>query len=47
MTLDEFLQHTAKQKPLCGAEIGSFMDQMNNEARKITCELNQTYHTPD
>ena len=47
MTLDEFLQHTAKQKPLCGAEIGSFMDEMNNEARKITCELNQTYHTPD
>lgn len=47
MTLDEFLQHTAKQKPLCGAEIGSFMDEMNNEARKITCELNQMYHTPD
>ena len=47
MTLDEFLQHTAKQKPLCGTEIGSFMDEMNNEARKITCELNQTYHTPD
>ena len=23
------------------------MDEMNNEARKITCELNQTYHTPD
>lgn len=47
MTLDEFLQHTAKQKPLCGVEIGGFMDEMNNEARKITCELNQMYHTPD
>ncbi len=47
MTLDEFLQHAAERKPLCGPEIGAFMNEMSNEARQITCQLNGSYHTPD
>ncbi|HIY49032.1 MAG TPA: sugar O-acetyltransferase [Candidatus Barnesiella excrementavium] len=47
MTLQEFLQHTADRKPLCGPEIGWFMNEMSDEARRITCQMNNAYHTPD
>lgn len=47
MTLDDFLQHAAARKPLCGPEIGRFMDEMSDEARRITCQLNNVYHTQD
>lgn len=47
MTLQEFLQHTAERKPLRGAEIGQFMNEMSDEARRITCQMNNAYHTPD
>ncbi len=47
MTLQEFLQHTADRKPLCGPEIGRFMNEMSDEARRITCQMNNAYHTPD
>lgn len=47
MTLQEFLQHTAECKPLRGAEIGQFMNEMSDEARRITCQMNNAYHTPD
>lgn len=47
MTLQEFLQHTAEGKPLRGAEIGQFMNEMSDEARRITCQMNNAYHTPD
>lgn len=47
MTLQEFLQHTADRKPLRGPEIGRFMNEMSDEARRITCQMNNAYHTPD
>ena len=47
MTLEEFLKHTAERKPLCGPEIGQFMNEMSDEARRITCQMNGSYHTPD
>lgn len=47
MALQEFLQHTAERKPLRGAEIGQFMNEMSDEARRITCQMNNAYHTPD
>lgn len=47
MTLDEFLQVVKTRKPLDTAEIHRFMDEMSNEARRITFELNATYRTPD
>lgn len=47
MTLKEFLQHTADRKPLCGAEIGQLMNEMSDEARRITCQMNNAYHTQD
>ncbi len=47
MTLQEFLQHVAMQKPLCGADIHRFMDEMSGEARRITFELNGSYREPE
>lgn len=47
MTLEEFLKHTAERKPLCGPEIGQFMNEMSDEARRITCQMNGSYHPPD
>lgn len=47
MNLEEFLKHTAARKPLCGPEIGQFMNEMSDEARRITCQLNGSYHTAD
>lgn len=47
MTLDQFLRHAAARKPLAGPEIGRFMDEMSDRARRITCALNAAYHTPD
>lgn len=47
MTLEEFLKHTAERKPLCGPEIGQLMNEMSDEARRITCQMNGSYHTPD
>ena len=47
MTLNEFLQHVEAGKPLCGEEIARFMDEMSDEARRVTFELNSAYHTPD
>ena len=45
MTLDEFLVHVNEKKPLIGgSEIHEFMVKMSQEARKITTELNTSYH---
>lgn len=44
MTLDEFLKHVAERRPLDTPEIYAFMDEMNDEARRITFELNGAYH---
>lgn len=47
MTLKEYLKHVAERKPLNTEEIYQFMNQMSDEARRITFELNGAYHTPD
>lgn len=47
MTLETFLSHVADRKPLNTEEIYLFMNRMNDEARRITCELNNSYHTQD
>ena len=47
ITLAEFLEHARQRMPLDTPDIHRFMDEMNCEARRITCELNGAYHTPD
>ena len=47
MELKAFLEHVKERRPLDTAEIYSFMDDMSDEARRITFELNGAYHTPD
>lgn len=47
MTLTEFLEFVKAQKPLDTPEIHQLMDDMSNEARRITFQLNAAYHTPD
>lgn len=47
MTLDDFLKHVETQAPLDNTEIYRFMDEMSDEARRITCELNGTYHSQE
>ena len=37
----------SRTQPLRGAEIGQFMNEMSDEARRITCQMNNAYHTPD
>lgn len=45
MTLEAFLEHVAARQPLDTPEIGAFMDAMSDRARRITCEMNGTYHS--
>ncbi len=47
MTLDEFLKHVEQRLPLNTEEIQLFMNEMNDEARRITCEMNNVYHTQE
>lgn len=47
MTLQAFLEHVKARKPLNTVEIGLFMNEMSDEARRITFELNGSYHTQD
>lgn len=47
MTLETFLKHVKQQNPLDTADIYSFMDEMSAEARRITFELNNSYHTQE
>ena len=47
MTLNDFLAYAATGKPLNTPEICSFMDEMSNEARRITFRLNAEFHTPE
>lgn len=46
MNLEEFLEHVGARRPLNTPEIHVFLNEMSNEARKITFELNNAYHTP-
>lgn len=43
MTLETFLAHVAACRPLGANEI-HFMNRMSDEARRITCRLNSSYH---
>ena len=45
MTLDEFLKHADARLPLDTPDIYRFMDEMSDEARHITCEINNAYHS--
>ena len=47
MTLDQFLNFVKTRQPLESDEIRHLMDKMSDEARRITFELNGTYHTQD
>ncbi len=47
ITLDYFLEHVAARRLLAGEEIYEFMNEMSDEARRITCELNNTYHSQE
>ena len=47
MTLNDFLAYAATGKPLNTPEICSFMDEMSNEARRVTFRLNAEFHTQE
>lgn len=47
MELSDFLAYTKTGRALNTAEIHQFMNDMSNEARRITFELNNAYHTPE
>lgn len=44
MTLDDFLNHIKAGGALNTPEIYRLMDEMSEEARRITCEINNAYH---
>ena len=47
MTIESFKAYVKARKALNTEEIHHFMDDMSNEARRITFRLNTTYHVPD
>ena len=47
MTLNEFLKYVETGKPLKGDEVRQFMNEMSDEARRMTFELNGSYHDPE
>lgn len=47
MTLDDFLNHIEAGGALDTPEIYRLMDEMSDEARRITCEMNNTYHSQE
>lgn len=47
MTIEDFKIYVKTGKPLDTEEIHSLMDEMSNEARRVTFRLNTAYHTPD
>lgn len=47
MTIEDFKIYAKAGKPLDTEEIHCFMDEMSNEARRITFRLNTVYHRPD
>lgn len=47
MTLDDFLEYVKTRKALYTEDIHRFMDEMSNEARRITFKLNASFHAPD
>lgn len=47
MNLEEFLAFVALRRPLDTPEIHEFMHKMSDEARRISFELNASYHTQE
>ena len=47
MTIEDFKTYVKTRKPLDTEEIHRFMDEMSDEARRITFRLNTAYRTPD
>ncbi len=47
MTLETFLEHVKQWKPLDTVDICGFIDKMSDEARRITFDLNGSYHTQE
>lgn len=47
MILEEFLNYVKTGQALSSEDIHRFMDDMSNEARRITFQLNTAYHNPD
>lgn len=46
MTIADFQEYVKTRKALSTDEIHRFMDEMSDEARRITFRLNSEYHTP-
>lgn len=47
MTTADFKEYVKTKQALDTEEIHRFMDEMSNEARRVTFRLNTAYHTPD
>ena len=47
MTLNEFLEYVKTRQPLDTPEIYRLMDEMSEEARRITFSLNSAYHNQE
>lgn len=47
MTLDDFLNHIEAGGALNTPEIYRLMDEMSDEARRVTCEINNSYHSQE
>ena len=47
MKTDDFKEYVKTRQALDTEEIHRFMDEMSNEARRVTFRLNTVYHTPD
>ena len=47
MKLEEFLAYVKTGKALSSDEIHQFMDEMSNEARRVTFRLNTAYYTSE
>lgn len=47
MTIEEFKEFVKLRKPLDTPECWRILNEANDEARKITCRLNNAYHTQE
>jgi len=47
MTIEDFKTYATTGNPIDTEEIHHFMNDMSDEARRITFRLNAAYHTPD
>lgn len=47
MTIEDFKEYVKKRQALDMEEMCCLMDEMSDEARRVTFRLNTAYHTPD